>query len=155
MKLLIRFSILLFICNCCSSKNEMNNSLNELFKHYGVKLNNKVKVIVIVPLEGCNKCISPAINFSKKNLGNEAVYFILTTSYKKITESYYSSDDLLNKNLIEDNKLIAQKLNLTSPIAPKVYFVKRNKIERIEDMSKTYDKETIYGEINEFLSEVQ
>lgn len=69
--------------------------------------------ILIIPNEGCHFCINEAFQFTKKNLSNKQIYFIITSDFDfKRSKIQFSQNELSAKNLIFDTKQACSKIGL-------------------------------------------
>ncbi len=130
-------NILLFVALILSSchKDEKSERLNKFLKEYDNSMNNNIQVMIFIPLEGvCISCLDRILYFSKEHLGDERVLFVLSTRYKKIVASYFSENELTNKNIIHDNRLLSQKLQLVNT-APSIYLLKNKTVIKTYDLS--------------------
>jgi hypothetical protein len=150
MKNVILLTIILTFAISCV-KVEESKKLYSYLESFGVDLKN-YKVVCFVPVDGCGSCIDPSINYSK-NASND--FLLVLSSYHTKSIDFIIETKKLNKSkIVCDSKNLAEINQLVSFPSPFFYFVKKGRIFKTFDLSKTPDKVSVLKEVDKYLSKI-
>jgi hypothetical protein len=145
--LYIAISIILSACK--QDENETKklqnylNSFSEQITDY--------KVICFVPVDGCESCIDPSLNYS--NAADKGLLLVLSSIYKKTISKTIERIGIKRKSLICDAKDKAYADGFVSEIAPCYYFLKDGCVIKKVDLSTIADKKSILVEVHKYLKQ--
>jgi hypothetical protein len=89
--------------------------------------NKGAKVVLFVPLEGCNPCINKMLKFAKSNFDNNNFIFVISDYRVKLMKIKLGMDSIYPDNLIIDSTALAIRLNLINA-RPVAYLLNENGI---------------------------
>ena len=124
-KIIYLFLIGIIFCSGCNSLTEDEKNISALFEKLNIQIKNDTTnlKIVIIPLEGCGKCIKQAVN----DITNKPDYiFILSCFSKKTARMSVGDNVLMYPNVYLDEHSFAVKSSLVT-VAPMFYLLKGNK----------------------------
>lgn len=112
-------------CIGCKSLTEDETNISALFTKLNIQIKNDTTnlKIVIIPLEGCGKCIKQAVN----DITNKPDYiYILSCFSKKSARMSVGDNILMYPNVYLDERSFAVKSSLVT-VGPMFYLLKGNK----------------------------
>jgi hypothetical protein len=146
-KITILILFLTFALSCCNVKE--TKKLDLYLKPYGINIID-YKVICIVPADGCGSCIDPSINYSRS--ANKNFLLVMSSIYKKSMDSIIELKQINVSNIVLDSENLAAENGLVSFVSPCFYFLKNGRIIKKVDLNLTYDKTSVFTEVDKFLS---
>jgi len=119
-----------------------------LFSNFSEEVGSKFpstepEIIYFIPIRDCRVCVTESIEFSKEQLNNSAILFILVsqTGNKSIT-LHYNEAELNASNIIVDGTGIAYQQNIISSSITIYYLNKGNKnYSRVDVNPSIFKKE--------------
>ena len=132
---------MIFIPNC--GNRDKTKDLEFYIHSFGVDLND-FYIVCIVPIDGCESCISKALLFSKDE--KNRVLLIVTSLYSKSINSILRQYQINNSTIITDNRNLAISMGLVQTLAPSLYLLKDGKVIKVLDLSNVIDQESAIKE---------
>lgn len=148
MKKVFLISIILFCTLSCGEANETKR-LESYLNSFGYDIKS-FKIVCFVPADGCNACIDPFLEYSKKSR-NEYL-LVLSSIYIKSIDFIIGQKSIEETKILSDSKNLAASSGLVHIIYPMIYFLKNGSVVKIADTSNISDKISLLKEIDTFLS---
>jgi hypothetical protein len=135
-KCIITIIMMLIFLSCSTKFKEQNNDFqryenflksNNIFNKNEIQ---KSKIILFIPVDGCEDCVSKCTVFIKNN---KKIPCYIMSSNKKESNKYRIKNNItgLNKNIVFDEKAISLKSGIYSAFPYIMHFDKDLKIDNI------------------------
>jgi len=106
------YFISLFAFGCSNQYSGIEDLLNDEFR---INLKNK-KLILIIPYDGCGRCIERSLELSYKFIEDDTYVFIISGATKKQINQFYKNTKYLNKIILDKYEILkSKKLVFTEP----------------------------------------
>lgn len=149
MKKIVLFSAIAICLNCCC-KTDIAQCLKSYLNSFGYDLI-KLKVVCIVPADGCVSCINPFLDYSKNS--NNGYLLVLSSIYEKSIDYIIEVKEFDKTRILCDSEDLAVSKGLVNVISPMVYFIKDGHLLKVVDTSTVPDRTSLVNEMNTFLVE--